>query len=160
LTGVTAIQPNVGVITRSKPPGVLCARLAVAGILVFGHTVLGVTPALAQRPPELRDLYANSHCRFPLRLLVHHKDSDYPYHSHGWYQFKPYDEDRLLASGVILRQIVGLDVYIFAETTDGSRRVWGGNDATTTFNGVTYRLRRVPLTVNDKGYLEFRLTCD
>jgi hypothetical protein len=108
---------------------------------------------------ETRVLYANSLCKYPMRIIVYHKDSQSPHHPHGWYFFKPYGESRLEDYGVVLRQIVGANLYVYAETTEGRHFVWDGTDARTLFNGVYYNLRRAPLTVNQHGELEFKFEC-
>lgn len=132
-----------------------------AGIaLAVACNVLAAPPASAQRL-ETRELYANSLCKHPLRLLVYHKDSESAYHPHAWYHFRPYEESRLQASDVTLRQVVGYELYIYAETHGSGvpRLTWGGKDGTAKFEGLFYSLRKVPLTVNQYGHLEFQLTC-
>jgi hypothetical protein len=111
---------------------------------------------------DRRFLYANSKCRYPIRFLVYHKDSNLPQHAHAWYYFRPYEEKRLEANDVVLSQIVGVPLYIYAETVREPRvpeLIWAGNDAIAFFNDVGYRVKKVPLIVNSKGYLEFEFYC-
>ena len=117
-------------------------------------------PAMAQA--DTRPLFINSSCKYPVRLLVHHKDSRHEHHPHGWYTFEAYEENRLQANDVTLRQVVGEDLFIFAETVQRSGvpgLTWGGNDSTTVFQGVQFSLRKANLFVNQKGDLEVKLTC-
>lgn len=117
------------------------------------------TTALAQNL-ETRVLFANSYCKHSVRFLIHHKDSVHPHHSHAWYYFSPWEGKRLQAGGITLRQIVGENLYIFAETVNKDPPLqWSGNDAQTVFNNVTYTLKKVPLLVNSRGELEFRFSC-
>jgi hypothetical protein len=109
-----------------------------------------------------RFLYANSLCRYPMRILVHHRDSQSPHHTHAWYSFRPYAESRLEANGVVLRQTDGESLFVYAETVPGPgvpSLVWSGNDARTTVNGVNYNLRRLSANLNSRGELEFQFTC-
>lgn len=130
--------------------------LACAGLATL------VSPANAQLL-ETRVLYANSYCAHPVRIMVLHKDSTHAHHVHAWYEFRPYQESRLEDRGVVLRQVVGADLYFYAETLTGGNTpalTWRGNDATGTFNNVNYPMRRTTLTVNARGELEFSLTCN
>lgn len=111
---------------------------------------------------DRRYLYANSRCKYPIRFLVYHKDSNNPQHAHAWYHFQPYEEKGLEANGVVLRQIVGVPFYIYAETLPEPgvpNRIWAGNDAIADFNDVGYSVRKMPLIVNSKGELEFTFYC-
>jgi hypothetical protein len=129
----------------------------VTRTLVTALTLAAVSsPSSAQ---ETRYLYANSLCKHPMRILVYHKDTQAPHHAHAWYFFRPYEENRLQASGVVLRQIVGADLYVYAETTEGELYYWRGTDVNVMWDNVYYQLRRMPLTVNARGELEFRFTC-
>lgn len=136
-------------------------RAAAAIIVASLLAVAVVQPAKAQELDK-RILFANSKCNYPIRFLIHHKDSDSPHHAHAWYHFRPWEEKRLQANEVVLRQIVGQPLYLFAETLQEPGvpgLVWGGNDAVATIDDVGYRLRRVPLAVNGRGELEFEFTC-
>lgn len=131
--------------------------LFVGALLAVAWCVLA-TPSFA----ETRVLYANSLCQYPIRILILHAHDTRAYDAHAWYDFPPYFENRLNAEGTILRQVVGYDLYIYAETVEEAgvpQMTWGGEDATTEFQGVFYSLRKVPLTVNQRGELEFQLTC-
>jgi hypothetical protein len=93
--------------------------------------VLTVSVSHAQLP-ETRVLYANSLCKYPMRIMVHHKDSQSDHHTHAWYFFGPYEENRLVANDVVLRQVVGESLYVYAETIEGRYPlVWQGRDAKT-----------------------------
>lgn len=130
----------------------LTAAAALAGLC---------TPASAQSY-ETRYLYAKSQCRYPLRLLVHHRDSGNPHHTHAWYVLDPYEGIRLEDRNVTLRQIVGEDLYAFAETVGANSPAmqWAGSDQSTSFDGVYYRLFRARLFVNQNGDLQVTLRCD
>lgn len=117
--------------------------------------------AIAQQA-DTRAIYVNSFCKYPVRVVVHHKDSQANHHPHGWYVFDAYEESRLQASDVVLRQVVGENLYFYAETVRRSgvpELVWGGSDATASFEGVSYDLKRAHLFVNKSGQLELKLTC-
>ena len=142
---------------RTRPKRSM-VTLLVGALLAVACCVLA-TPAAA----ETRELYANSLCEYPVRILVLHADSASGYRPQGWYAFPPYHESRLSSrGGGVLRQVVGYNLYIYAETAQGAgvpRLTWGGEDARTQFQGVTYSLRKIPLSVNQSGQLEFDLTC-
>jgi hypothetical protein len=134
---------------------------ALAAASCIAVALCATAPAQAQSL-DTRTLYANSHCQHPIRLMVHHKDSTNPHHAHGWYEFRAYQENRLQANNVVLRQVVGEPLYVYAETVGGPGvplQVWGGTDATVSFAGVNYGMRRVGLTVNTRGELEFGFSC-
>ena len=121
-------------------------------------TLIALTVSVSHAQ-ETRVLFANSLCKYPMRIMVHHKDSQGDHHTHAWYFFAAYGEDRLAANSVVLRQVVGENLYVYAETLEGRLFVWEGRDAKTIFDGRYYNLRRVPLTVNQRGELEFKFTC-
>lgn len=113
---------------------------------------------------DRRILFANSKCKYPLRFLVYHKDSSSPQHPHAWYNFRPFEKKQLENKDVILRQIVGVPFYIYAETLSEPgvpKKIWAGNDAVVFYeeHDVSYGVRKVPLIVNSKGELEFEFTC-
>lgn len=141
-------------------PSLLSCMKALVAASAAACAAFAADPASAQEL-ERRYIFANSYCKHPIRLLVHHKDSQRPHHTHAWYTLAPYEETRLADSGVTLMQIVGEPVYVFAETTGpgAPSYQWAGSDAMTSYNGVNYRLRQVALTVNKRGELEFGLSC-
>lgn len=146
----TSLAPSFQLLSRRT--------LAAASAAVVAATA--ANPASAQ-DLERRYLYANSYCKHAIRLLVHHKDSQRPHHTHAWYSLAPYEETRLADNGITLMQIAGEPVYVFAETTgpNAPAMQWAGSDNLTNHNGVNYRLRQVALTLNQRGELEFSLTC-
>ncbi|MET3603219.1 hypothetical protein ABIC99_001003 [Sphaerotilus sulfidivorans] len=138
------------------------ARLAVSAVLAALMFAASGMQAASAQLVDTRILFANSKCKYPIRFLIHHKDSDNPHHPHAWYHFRPWEEKRLQANDVVLRQIVGQPLYLFAETIQEPGvpgLIWGGDDAIATLNDVGYRLRRVSLTVNSRGELEFEFNC-
>jgi hypothetical protein len=139
-------------------------RAKVVSITIMHAVQFGVATLIAltvsvSHAQETRVLYANSLCKYPMRIMVHHKDSQSDHHTHAWYFFGPYEENRLVANDIVLRQVVGESLYVYAETLEGRLLIWEGRDAKTSFKGVYYNLRRVPLTVNQRGELEFKFTC-
>lgn len=141
------------------PDPKFCRRLAFTALAWVG---MGAVQVAQSQELEKRTLFANSRCKHPIRFLIHHKDSENPHHSHAWYHFRPFEEKRLQANDVVLRQVVGQSLYLYAETLQEPgvpSLIWGGNDAIANFNNVGYRLRRVPLEVNGRGELEFEFTC-
>ncbi len=135
-------------------------RKTISTVAVVACTALHAS-AMAQQL-DARAIYVNSVCKYPVRLVVHHKDSQADHHPHGWYVFEAYEENRLQANDVVLRQVVGENLYFYAETLRRSgvpEMVWGGSDATASFEGVSYDLKRAHLFVNQRGQLELKLTC-
>lgn len=65
-------------------------RAAAAIIVASLLAVAVVQPAKAQELDK-RILFANSKCKYPIRFLIHHKDSDSPHHAHAWYHFRPWE---------------------------------------------------------------------
>jgi hypothetical protein len=128
--------------------------------LTLATLVAASTTAEAQ-PTRERTIYANSLCDRPISFLIYHKDAgNADYHTHGWFTFAPYAENRLSANGVTLKQLVGSELYFYGETTDpnGGSVTWRGNSYAT-FEGVNYAFQPLSLTVNSRGELEFKLTC-
>jgi hypothetical protein len=134
----------------------------VLSTAVFALVAFFTSQPIQAQELDKRILFANSKCKYPIRFLIHHKDSENPHHPHAWYEFRPWQENRLEANNVLLRQIVGQPLYIFAETLKEPgvpELIWGGTDATANLNNVGYRLRQTPLVVNSKGELEFEFNC-
>lgn len=134
---------------------------ALSTVAVLASTALH-TSAIAQSS-DTRAIYVNSVCKYPVRLVVHHKDSQADHHPHGWYVFEAYEENRLQANEVVLRQMVGENLYFYAETLKRSgvpELVWGGSDASASIEGLSYGLKRAHLFVNARGQLELKLTCN
>lgn len=131
-------------------------------LLAAGMSMLAPVKLVHAQQYYTRYIYANSVCRYPIRMMVYHKDSENNYHPHGWYNFRPYEESRLKAHNVVLRQVVGYDLYFYAET-DNRYNVpamsWARGDAAVNFEGIYYNLTRANLFVNTKGELEFKLSC-
>lgn len=128
--------------------------IQIAAATVFLMTCSGTANA-----QQKRYLYVNSVCARPIDVLIVHKDSSQPYHPHAWYSFSPYEESRLRSGEVVLSQLEGYRVFVYARTTDGSKLVWGGSDITAEWDGLTYRLQEVPTFINSRGEIEFKLSC-
>ncbi len=138
------------------------SRAAAAAQAALVVTVAcSAMPAAAQL--ETRFLYANSECKYPIRIMLHHKDGPNDHHPHAWYVFRPYEENRVQDNNVVLRQVVGANLYVYAETLADSNvpaMSWRGTDRMVLFNNVYYPMMRVPLIMNARGELEFKLRCD
>ncbi|MHC5596195.1 MAG: hypothetical protein ACYTXC_09605 [Nostoc sp.] len=112
--------------------------LNITSAMLIGFIFNGVllTELAHAQDVERRFLYANSKCKYPIRFLVYHKDSGNPQHAHAWYNFRPYEEKGLEANDVVLRQIVAIPLYIYAETLNEPKVpkiIWAGNDAVAFF---------------------------
>lgn len=134
----------------------------IPGIIVAISISLIATSLQAQELDK-KILFAHNKCKYPIRFLVHHRDSEAPHHPHAWYNYSKSEATQLSANGITLRHVVGQPLYIYAETIPKIEvpfLVWGGTDATASFNNVSYRLVQIPLAVNGRGELEFEFRCD
>lgn len=134
----------------------------LAATLLLALAGLAPTQAAHAQQYMSRYIYANSVCAHPIRMMVYHKDSYNNYHTHGWYYFKPYEESRLKANDVVLRQLVGYDLYVYAETDTrygAPSLTWAKGDTVAAFEGTYYNMTRVNTFVDGRGDLEFKLSC-
>ena len=108
-----------------------------------------------------RELYFQNQCRYPIRLLLHHRHDDGTPASHGWYSIEPKTNLLRLESspGHALIHTEGTDLFFYAEvTTPGVTYYWQG-DAPVTYNGIEYRMMRSALRMQD-GKLYLWTHCD
>ena len=129
-------------------------------VAIYASTI---ATSLQAQELDKRILFAYNKCKYPIRFLVHHRDSEAPHHPHAWYNFNKSEATQLSDNGITLRHVVGQPLYIYAETiqkTGVPFLIWGGTAATASLNNVSYRLVQVPLAVNGRGELEFEVSCD
>lgn len=128
---------------------------AVAAVSLAALAVGSSGPAQAQ---IRRFIAFESGCDRPVRLYISHADGYRNWHAHGPFVLSAYQRPiRLEAGGVTLSQTDNHDLYFYAESLDGAH-VWEGTDHRATYNGVTYNMRRAPVSLSG-GWLNARLTC-
>ena len=129
---------------------------AVAAVSIAAVAVGSAGPAEAQ---VRRYISFQSSCDRPVRLYISHADGYRNWHAHGPFLLGAYQAPiRLEANGITLTQTENHDLYFYAESLDGND-LWEGTDHAATFNGVTYNMRRAPVTVSG-GWLNAHLTCN
>lgn len=129
---------------------------AFAGALVLAGTL--VAPMTAQAQVN-RELWFRNDCRHPIRFFVYHQHADGSFVTHGWYEFAGNEgQMRPTQDGRPLVHIEGRPLYMYVESTDGSRIFWEGQQLAT-FNGQEYALMQATLSVR-QGQLSFGVNCE
>ncbi len=128
----------------------LMGAMLVAGALAM--------PPAAQAQVN-RELWFNNNCRHPIRFFIYHEHADGNWVTHGWYQFEGNEANiRPSQNGRPLIHIEGRPLYMYAETTNGTRIFWEGQQLAT-FNGQEYALMRATISVR-QGNMSFGVNCN
>ncbi len=128
----------------------------LAAMLVLAGTLLAPMAAQAQ---VNRELWFRNDCRHPIRFVVYHQHADGNWVTHGWYEFAGNEAPlRPTQNGRPLVHIEGRPLYMYVESTDGSRIFWEGQQLAT-LNGQEYALLQATLSVR-QGQLSFGVNCE
>lgn len=106
---------------------------------------------------ENKPIYFNSFCSDPIENLVirHRTTSDDSWHSHGFWDFAPYEEAYITNNNRKYYHDTDYSLYFYAESNDGT---WSG-DHERQYNGIFYPMRKAK-TREYPDRLEVRLRCD
>ena len=132
------------------------------GIVRAAWGMLAASFVVAASPAQAveRELYFENACAHPVRVLVSHAYDEDSWDAHGWYEFTGNeDASQLVEDDEPLTQLDDHQMFIYAETTDGSDIFWEGTDHYETFNEISYGMMRPALEVIS-GDLHVRLVCD
>jgi peptidoglycan hydrolase-like protein with peptidoglycan-binding domain len=155
-------QPATGYITKAQYLSLLQASAAAINRFEQDQRQQNQPPAPApSQPPPVAGpgggdpYHVTNSCRYPLRILVRYRDSTKDWTTAGWWTFAPgepaylaMDDQRILSRNSIW--------YFYAETTDGSNKVWEGTEPVG-YKGKTYKMKR---KVDEVGVNKLNLTCD
>jgi hypothetical protein len=130
-------------------------KTLMGAVLIAGAVL---TPTALQAQVN-RELWFRNDCRHPVRFFVYHQHADGNWVTHGWYEFAGNEANlRPTQGGRPLVHIEGRPLFMYVETTDGSRIFWEGQQLAT-FNGQEYALMPATLSVR-QGNLSFGVNCD
>jgi uncharacterized membrane protein len=134
--------------------------------LIFNRSevLLSSPPAYSQNLPQSNNtklltqaqstITFFNRCRStPLRLAIRFKNLSDQWETKAWYSLSPGEKARL--NGVDTKNRF---LYYYAEATDGSRRVWSGNDTSVTIGGKTYKMKKIDIGPNIINWTQ-SLTC-
>ncbi|MGE0178351.1 MAG: hypothetical protein AB7O91_00850 [Sphingomonas sp.] len=130
-------------------------RMLVSALVLAG-ALWTPTGAAAQ---VNRELWFRNECRHPVRLFVYHEHGDGSWVTHGWYEFAGNEGPMRPTQGSRpLVHIEGRPLFMYVESTNGSRQYWEGAQRVM-FNGQEYALMRATLSVR-QGQLSFGVNCN
>jgi len=123
----------------------------------IGASVVALMCSTAAQAQAKRYISIDSVCSKAIRLYVSHADGYRNWHVHGPYALGAYEgPTKLRDSGVVLTQTENHEMYIYAESTDGSY-VWSG-DHGFEYGGLTYNMKKANASLVD-GEFRVKLTC-
>lgn len=127
-------------------------RLMAASAAVFA--LLGQGQAFAQTK---RYISVDSRCSKPLLLYISHADGYRNWHVHGPFSFGAYEgPTNLRDGGVVLTQSDDHELYIYAESLDGTS-TWGGSHHFN-YRGLSFGMMKAPMNLVN-GDVRINLTC-
>lgn len=94
-------------------------------------------------------------CRSPVQLAIRYRDVEDRWRTEGWWTFAPGKTAHLASDGKVLRSNRAT-WYYFAESLDGSRLEWSGDEV------VSFQGRRLSMraATDEHGDSEWTVTCD
>ncbi|HYJ30398.1 MAG TPA: hypothetical protein VEW25_08675 [Allosphingosinicella sp.] len=131
--------------------------LIVGAFQMVTLATLASSPANAQ---PTRIIAVWNDCPHPIEFIIHHADRPGYWHPHAWYRLNANQSlGRFSDNGVVLTQLVDHTLYIYAQSTDGSRIFWQGTGPRITYDNAYYSTVAAPTFVNRLGETIARLTC-
>jgi len=100
-------------------------------------------------------LYFHNKCDEDVRLLIHYNDYDDGWKTDGWWTFNAYEKAYLSDVGGDLRTN-DINLYFYAQTTDGYSGEWGG-EYEYEYEGETYNMAKI---VDKQGDTKWAIICD
>jgi len=92
-------------------------------------------------------------CASPVNVAIHFKNRAGQWVTKAWYSFSPGELARLNGVDTTNRYL-----YYYAEATDGSGKIWSGNDTTEVIGGRSYNMKKFDIGPQVVNWTQ-RLTC-
>lgn len=130
------------------------SRLALIAPVAFLFALPTAADAQVQRVIKFYN-----QCSSPIEFVIRHSEAGGTWDSHGWYKLRPYQTSTFADGSYTLTQADGYSLYFYARATDGSGKVWSG-DNRQSFQNAYYPFMEMNTSVQSDGTLMARITCN